>query len=82
MKNDQFFDCSECIVNENGDLLFINEKKIKAQSSVLNKVLKKIGTNLFSGKSVLGVSLPIEIFASDTNLERLCKGNAYAPLFL
>jgi hypothetical protein len=55
---------------------------VKAQSSVLKNVLKRIGTNIFSGKSILNISLPIEIFASDTNLERLCKANAYAPLFL
>lgn len=41
-----------------------------------------MGTNLFSGKNVLNVSFPIDIFAPDTNLERLCKGMAYAPHFL
>jgi hypothetical protein len=70
------------VVNEHGELLFVNQQKIKAQSNVLKNVLKRIGTNFFSGKSILNVSLPIEIFSADTNLERLCKANAYAPLFL
>lgn len=82
MKNNRFFDDAECIVNKSGDLVFVNEEKIKAQSSVLKSVLKKIGANIFTGKSILNVSLPIQIFAADTNLERLCKGIAYAPLFL
>lgn len=81
MKNNKFFDDAECKVNSSGDLVFVNEEKIKAQSSVLKSILKKIGANIFTGKSILNVSLPIQIFAADTNLERLCKGIAYAPLF-
>lgn len=45
-------------------------------------MLKTMGTNLISGKNILNVSLPIGIFAADTNLERLCKCLAYAPHFL
>ena len=68
MKNNRFFDDAECIVNSSGDLVFVNEEKIKAQSSVLKNILKKIGANIFTGKSILNVSLPIQIFAADTNL--------------
>ena len=39
--------------------MFVNELKIKAQSSVLKTIVKKIGANIFSGKSVLNMSLPI-----------------------
>lgn len=46
------------------------------------KMFKRIGAHLLTGKNVLNVSFPIEIFGTDTNLERLCKGMAYAPHFL
>jgi hypothetical protein len=77
-----FFDEDECVTNNKGDLVFTNKEKIKAQGGVILAVLRKMGSNLFSGKNVLNVSFPIEIFAADTNLERLCKGMAYAPHFL
>lgn len=41
-----------------------------------------MGRNLLSGKSILNMSLPIEIFGTDSNLERLAKGYIYAPKFL
>jgi hypothetical protein len=80
--NGKFFDFNECVPNDSGELVFTNQEKIKAQGGVLVGVLKRLGANILSGKSILNVSLPIEIFSPDTNLERLCKGMAYAPHFL
>jgi len=37
----------------------INKALIEAQSSVLKSVLSRMGRNLFSGKSILNISLPI-----------------------
>jgi len=77
-----FFDREECVTNEIGDLVFTNKDKIKAQGGIIMKMFKRIGAHLLTGKNVLNVSFPIEIFGTDTNLERLCKGMAYAPHFL
>lgn len=35
--------------------------------------------NLFSGKGILNISLPVEIFNCDSNLQRLCESLALAP---
>lgn len=47
----------------------------------MKSIVKRIGTNLFSGKSILNISLPIQIFATDTHLQRLCRAFAFAPHF-
>jgi hypothetical protein len=39
---------------------------IKVQSSVLSFVLKRMGKNIFSGKGIMNMSMPIEIFATDS----------------
>ena len=49
---------------------------------MLKLVVQRLGKNLITGKSILNMSLPIEIFGTDSNLERLSKGYSYAPKFL
>lgn len=66
----------------NGALIYINKKKIEDQKGVLKFILTKIGKNLLSGKSILNISLPVDIFASESNLERLIISMSYAPFLL
>ena len=35
--------------------------------------------NIFSGKGILNISLPVQIFNCDSNLQRLCEGLCLAP---
>jgi hypothetical protein len=37
-------------------------EKIAAQNNVLKNVFKNIGKNFFSGKSILNISLPVQVF--------------------
>lgn len=67
---------------KNGGLLFINPKKVEAQKRVIKFMLKKIGSNLITGKSILSISLPVEIFETRSNLERFAYAFTYAPKFL
>ena len=62
--------------------MFINQKKIEDQKGVLKFVLTKIGKNLLSGKSVLNISLPVDIFSAQSNLELLSYSLSYGPLLL
>lgn len=41
-----------------------------------------MGRNFMSGKSMLSISLPVEVFGDDSNLSRLCNSYGFAPLFL
>lgn len=45
-------------------------------------MLKKIGSNLVTGKSILSISLPVEIFETRSNLERFAYGFTYGPKYL
>jgi hypothetical protein len=53
---------------KNGGFLFINQKKIDDQKGVLKFILSKIGKNLLTGKSILNISLPVDIFVAKSNL--------------
>ena len=50
--------------SKNGGIIFINEEILNAQKGVLKFVLTKIGKNLLSGKSILNISLPVDIFSA------------------
>jgi len=63
-------------------MININKAKIEAQSGVLKSMAKTITKNLFSGKSILNMSLPVTVFSCESNLSLLCKSYAYAPLLL
>lgn len=63
-------------------MICIDKKKIDAQNGVMKSVFKKIGKNIFGGKSILSISLPVQVFGDDSNLSRLCHSYGYAPLFL
>ncbi len=49
-------------VTDNLELKFINEKLIQSQKDILRFLLRQIGSNLVSGKSITNVSLPVDIF--------------------
>jgi hypothetical protein len=49
---------------------------------VLKSIVKSLAKNVFSGKSILSMSLPVLVFSKDSNLSLLCKSYAYAPLLL
>lgn len=45
-------------------------------------MIKQVGANIISGKSVLNVSLPVDIFESRSLLERSAASFGCAPKFL
>lgn len=49
---------------------FINQETINKHRGVITYILKKIGSNLLSGKSIMNVSLPIYIFDQKSIMER------------
>lgn len=40
-------------------------------------MLKKLGSNLLMGKSLISISLPVNIFERRSNLERACYSMGY-----
>ena len=69
-------------VTEQNELFFINQNLIEGQKDSLKFVIKQIGANLISGKSILNVSLPVDIFESRSLLERSAGQFSCAPKYL
>jgi Oxysterol-binding protein len=45
-------------------------------------IIKRVGSNIIQGKSVMSISLPIEIFESRSFLERMARSYGHAPIYL
>jgi hypothetical protein len=50
-------------------LEFIDQETLKKQRGVFSYMVKKVGANLLTGKSIMNVSLPIYIFDPRSVLE-------------
>lgn len=62
--------------------MFTNKRLIEKQKYAVTFLLKKIGSNIISGKSILGVSLPVNVFEKRSNTERIAYSMTLAPDFL
>ena len=49
-------------IKETEGLIFTDKLFIQKQDKVISFVLKKMGSNIIKGKSIMNVSLPIDIF--------------------
>jgi hypothetical protein len=47
------------VVEKTGGLKLINQVKIASQNNVLKFIMKTLKKNLFSGKGILNISLPV-----------------------
>jgi hypothetical protein len=52
-----------------------------AQKDVIKYIIRQVGSNLLSGKSIMNMSLPVDIFDSRSILERSAASFGYAPTF-
>jgi len=68
--------------NPDGTFEMINKVHLKKQKQVLGFLMKQFGSNLFLGKPINGVSLPVTIFEPRSILERQANSFMYAPHFL
>lgn len=65
-----------------GYLYFHNKLIIDAQRRVMGYLLKKLGSNIIQGKSIMNISMPVDIFDKTSFLERIAYSFTNAPLFL
>lgn len=64
------------------DLIFIDEEIIKMQKGALKLIIKQITSNLMAGKSILSMSLPVELFSDDSALEGFAKTLGFVPYYM
>ena len=46
-------------IDEKGGIVLVNETKIAAQNNVIKFIMSTLKKNLFSGKGILNISLPV-----------------------
>lgn len=63
-------------------LELLDKELLDNQRKVLGHFLKTMGKNLFEGKSIMSISMPITVFSDDSMLQRVPSGYGYLPYFL
>ena len=62
--------------------MFTNQKVVDAQKDVIKFIIKQIGIRILQGKSIMNMSLPVDIFDDRSILERSAASLGYAPIYL
>ena len=70
---------NDFVIDEKGGIKLVNQAKIAAEDNVIKFIMSTLKKNLFSGKGILNISLPVEIFNVDSNLQRLCEAMSLGP---
>ena len=78
----QFYHDRAYTIDPSVGLIYHGTQVISNQRSLAFTLVKKAGSNLFKGKSVLDVSLPISVFEPCTSLERLARLCQYCPAMI
>ncbi len=63
-------------------LIYLDKEVMGHQEKVIGYIIKKVGSNLLSGKSIMDISLPVQIFDKRTMLQVLAYEMCLAPIFL
>lgn len=66
----------------NGGLILMDKDLISKQRGILSSMIKRIGKNLLTGKSIMNLSIPVYVFAKITLLQQLGNIYGYCPIFL
>lgn len=68
-------------VNDNGYLECTDEAIIEGNKGVIPYVLKQLAKNVFTGKGIVSISLPVRIFQPKSLLERILDACSFVPTF-
>ena len=52
---------------------------MEKQKNVIKYILKQISTNMMAGKSIMNMSLPVEIFYEKSFLEKCAEAFGFIP---
>jgi len=59
---------NEYFRDDHGYLYYLNYKNMAIQKDLFNIMLKRVGSNLISGKGVMNITFPVKIFSYETLL--------------
>jgi len=69
-------------LNKVNDLVCIDENLLKAFKGIYTDVLKKLATMVFSGRSPVGMSLPVRIFEAESLISRVSNWWSLYPHYI
>eukprot|EP00753_Platysulcus_tardus_P021836 PLAT9142.1.p1 GENE.PLAT9142.1~~PLAT9142.1.p1 ORF type:complete len:927 (+),score=380.70 PLAT9142.1:17-2797(+) len=68
--------------NSSGGLTFVDAEQIARQKGVVSHLLRSMGSNLMEGKSLINISLPVNIFEARSYLQRMTDNWSFASIYL
>jgi len=69
-------------INDKGILQCTDPQMLEKSKGILTYVIKEIAKCIFTGRGVVGISLPVRIFEPRSALERVLDGFSFAPEYL
>lgn len=64
------------------EYVFIDQEELELQKGILKLIVKQITSNLMAGKSIMTMSLPVEIFDDYSTLEAFSWVFGFFPVFM
>ena len=77
-----FYTERKYVIDQSVGLILVDKKLISTQRGLGSFLIKKVGANFLSGKSIMNVSIPVSIFGPTTFLHHTVKDFEFAPYFL
>lgn len=74
-------DCYE-VSNKNSGLVLVDKDLLEKQAKIIGYLIKKIGSNFIKGKSIMNISLPVNIFDKRTLLQVTAFEFSFAPFVI
>lgn len=68
--------------SKEGGMMSVNEEELAKQKGVVSDLLRKIGSNIIQGKSIVNISLPVRVFEPRSFLQRIPDSWCYGPIHL
>lgn len=78
---DNILEKDRWVTEKGGGLKLVNQQKLMLKYCI-EIYYENFEKNLFSGKGILNISLPVQIFNMDSNLQRICASMPTGPHFL
>ena len=69
-------------LTKDGGIKCVDRHLLDKQKGVVKDVLAQAAKNVFSGKSVVGISLPVRVFEPRSLIERLIDWYNFAPIYI
>ena len=63
------------------EFMFIDDEALSMQKDVLKMILKQISSNLMRGKSIMNMSLPVEIFDRKSFVDAVADSYGFVPVY-